>query len=36
MLVKKTSRNQIILPQGIIKNFPQTEYFEAKVEERLC
>ena len=33
MLVKKTSRNQIILPQEIIENFPQTEYFEAKVED---
>jgi len=33
MLVKKTSRNRIILPQEIIENFPQTEYFEVKVED---
>jgi len=33
MLVKKTSRNRIILPQEIIESFPQTEYFEAKVED---
>jgi len=34
MLVKKTSRNRIILPQEILENFRQTEYFEAKVEDR--
>ena len=33
MLVKKTSKNQITLPKEIIKNFPQIEYFEAKVED---
>jgi hypothetical protein len=33
MLVKKTSRNQIILPQEIIESFPRTKYFEAKVED---
>ena len=33
MLVKKTSRNQIILPREIIESFPQAEYFEAKVED---
>ena len=32
MLVKKTSKNQITLPKEIIKNFPDIEYFEAKVE----
>jgi len=33
MLVKKTSKNQITLPKEIIKNFPQIEYFEVKVED---
>ena len=33
MLVKKTSKNQITLPKEIIKNFPQIEYFVAKVED---
>ena len=33
MLVKKTSKNQITLPKEIVKNFPEIEYFEAKVED---
>ena len=33
MLVKKTSKNQITLPKEVIKEFPNVEYFEVKVEE---
>jgi len=32
MLVKKTSKNQITLPKEILKQIPETEYFEVKVE----
>ncbi|MGA1842351.1 MAG: AbrB/MazE/SpoVT family DNA-binding domain-containing protein [bacterium] len=34
MLAKKTSKNQITLPKEIVKEFPDTEYFDVKVEER--
>ena len=33
MLVKKTSKNQITLPKEVIKELPNVEYFEVKVEE---
>lgn len=33
MLVKKTSKNQITLPKEVIKEFPNVEYFEVKVEK---
>ena len=33
MLVKKTSKNQITLPKEVLKNFPETEYFEVRAEE---
>ena len=34
MLAKKTSKNQITLPKEIVKEFPDTEYFDVTVEER--
>ena len=34
MLAKKTSKNQITLPKEIVKEFPETEYFDVTVEER--
>ena len=33
MLAKKTSKNQLTLPKEIVKYFPETEYFDIKVEE---
>ncbi len=33
MLAKKTSKNQITLPQAIAKNFPETVYFDVALEE---
>jgi len=33
MLVKKTSKNQITLPKEILKQIPETDYFEVKVED---
>ena len=33
MLVKKTSKNQITLPKEIVKEFPETEYFDIIVKE---
>ncbi|GAB6064925.1 AbrB/MazE/SpoVT family DNA-binding domain-containing protein [Aquifex pyrophilus] len=33
MLVKKTSKNQITLPKEVLKNFPEAEYFEVRVEK---
>lgn len=32
MLTKKTSKNQLTLPKEIVKDFPDIEYFDAKVE----
>ncbi len=32
MLAKKTYKNQITLPKEIIKNFPDTEYFDVRTE----
>jgi len=34
MLAKKTSKNQLTLPKGIVEHFPETEYFDIKVEGR--
>jgi hypothetical protein len=31
MLAKKTAKNQITLPKDIVKNFPDTIYFEVSV-----
>ncbi len=33
MLVKKTSKNQITLPKEVLKQIPETDYFEVKVED---
>jgi hypothetical protein len=33
MLAKKTSKNQITLPKAIISAFPDTQYFDVRVEE---
>lgn len=33
MLTKKTSKNQITIPKSIIKNFPNTDYFDVLVRE---
>jgi len=33
MLVKKTSKNQITLPKEVLKQLPDTDYFEVRVEE---
>lgn len=32
MLAKKTSKNQITLPKGIIKQFPGVDYFDVREE----
>jgi len=34
MLAKKTSKNQLTLPKEVIKEFPDTEYFDVTVRER--
>ena len=34
MLAKKTSKNQLTLPKEIVKNFPNTEYFDVSVKDR--
>lgn len=34
MLAKKTSKNQLTLPKEIVKEFPDTEYFDVTVKER--
>jgi len=33
MLVKKTSKNQITLSREVLKQIPETDYFEVKVED---
>jgi hypothetical protein len=33
MLAKKTSKNQITLPKAIISVFPDTQYFDVRVED---
>lgn len=32
MLAKKTSKNQLTLPKAIADRFPQTDYFDVRVE----
>jgi len=32
MLTKKTSKNQLTLPKEIVKEFPDVDYFDAKVK----
>ncbi len=32
-MVKKTSKNQITLPKEVLKQIPETDYFEVKVED---
>jgi hypothetical protein len=32
MLAKKTAKNQITLPKDIVKNFPDTVYFEVSID----
>jgi hypothetical protein len=34
MLAKRTSKNQITLPKEVVKEFPDVEYFDIRVEER--
>lgn len=34
MLAKKTSKNQLTLPKEIVREFPDTEYFDVAVKER--
>jgi hypothetical protein len=34
MLAKKTSKNQLTLPKEIVREFPDTEYFDVTVQER--
>jgi virulence-associated protein VagC len=34
MLAKKTSKNQLTLPKEIVKEFPDTDYFDVTVKER--
>jgi len=33
MLAKKTSKNQITLPKAIVKSFPDTDYFDVRIED---
>ena len=32
MLAKKTSKNQLTLPKGIVAKFPQAEYFDVTTD----
>ena len=34
MLAKKTSKNQLTLPKDVVKEFPDTEYFDVRVKGR--
>ncbi|MBI5639727.1 MAG: AbrB/MazE/SpoVT family DNA-binding domain-containing protein [Nitrospirae bacterium] len=34
MLAKKTSKNQLTLPKDVVKQFPETEYFDVSVKDR--
>ena len=34
MLAKKTSKNQLTLPREVVKEFPDTDYFDVTVKER--
>jgi hypothetical protein len=33
MLAKKTSKNQVTLPKKILKDIPDTEYFDVSLQE---
>ena len=33
MLAKKTSKNQVTLPKKILKNIPDTDYFDVSLQE---
>lgn len=33
MLAKKTSKNQLTLPKEVVKQFPDAEYFDVRVEK---
>ena len=33
MLTKKTSKNQITLPKKVVEGFPDTQYFDATVQD---
>lgn len=33
MLAKKTSKNQVTLPKKILKDIPDTEYFDVSIHE---
>jgi hypothetical protein len=33
MLAKKTSKNQVTLPKNILKNIPDTDYFDVSLRE---
>ena len=33
MLAKKTSKNQITLPKPIVSAFPDTDYFDVRIED---
>ncbi len=33
MLTKKTSKNQITLPKRIVEAFPDTQYFDANIQD---
>lgn len=34
MLAKKTSKNQLTLPKDIVREFPDTDYFDVTVKDR--
>ncbi len=34
MLAKKTSKNQLTLPKEIVKEFPDSKYFDVSIKER--
>lgn len=34
MLAKKTSKNQLTLPKEIVKEFPDTSYFDVSVKDK--
>ena len=34
MLAKKTSKNQLTLPKEVVKEFPDTDYFDVTVKDR--
>ncbi len=34
MLAKKTSKNQLTLPKGIVREFPDIDYFDVSVKDK--